>query len=75
MTNNTQNIGALPEPPHISILIRKKTVGIVAAVFDIIESAAEDRARVVVGFGAREAADKHVFRVVICLAIRAHAAP
>ncbi len=74
MTNNTQNIGVIPEPPHISILIWEKAVGIVAAVFDVIKPAAEDRARVAVWLGAREAADKHVIRVVIFRAIRTHAA-
>lgn len=38
---------AVPEPPHVPVIIREEAVGIVAAVLDVVEAAAEDgRSRV-----------------------------
>lgn len=38
---------AVPQPPHVLVIIREKTVGIVAAVLDIVKAAAVDgRSRV-----------------------------
>lgn len=74
MKITAERVIKLPEPPHVSILIRKEAVGIVAAVFDVIEPAAEDRTLVSLRFGAREGGDQHVLRVIIARAMRAHAA-
>lgn len=32
----------IPQPPHVLVLVREKTVRVVAAVLDIVESAAVD---------------------------------
>lgn len=44
----------VPQPPHVAVLVGKKTVGVVAAVLDIVESAAVDGCSRVPRSGAGE---------------------
>lgn len=62
----------LPEPPHISIFIREKAVGIITAVLDIIESTAEDSSSVTVRCGTGEALHKSPFSTAVARTYRAH---
>lgn len=62
----------LPEPPHISIFIREKAVGIITAVFHIIKSTAENSSTVTVRCGTGEALYKTPFSAIVTRAHRAH---
>lgn len=64
----------LPQPPHVSVLIREKTVGIITAIFNIIKSATVDSGSSVSRFGAGEIVHKHTVSVVVTAAFSAHAA-
>lgn len=44
----------VPQPPHVAVLVGEKTVGVVAAVLDIVESAAVDGCSRVPRSGAGE---------------------
>ncbi len=62
----------LPEPPHVSIFIREKAVGIITAVLDIIESTAENSSSVTVRCGTGEALHKTSFSTAVTRTYRAH---
>lgn len=56
MVRNSDN--TVPQPPHVPVLVGEKTVGVVAAVLDIVESAAEDGSSRVSRSGAGESIHK-----------------
>lgn len=62
----------LPQPPHVSIFIREKAVGVSAAVLQVTEPAAVECRGVTVRFRTREVLHEHVFFGVVTLAVRTH---
>ena len=63
---------SLPQPPHVSVLVGEEAVGVIAAVLQVTEAAAEKCRGVTVRPRTREALHEHVFFAVVTLAVRAH---
>lgn len=63
----------IPEPPHVSILVREKAVGIITAILDIVKSAAECRARIAPRFRTGRTIHKHIICAVVARALCTHA--
>lgn len=62
----------LPQPPHVSIFVREKAVGVSAAVLQVTEPAAVECRGVTVRFRTREVFHEHVFFGVVTFAVRTH---
>lgn len=63
---------SLPQPPHVSVLVGEEAVGVIAAVLQVAEAAAEKCRGVTVRPRTREALHEHVFFAEVTLAVRAH---
>lgn len=64
---------AVPEPPHVPVIIREEAVGIVAAVLDVVEAAAEDGRSRVPRSGAGESVHQRALGAAVGAALT-HAA-
>lgn len=64
---------AVPQPPHVPVIIREETVGIVAAVLDVIKAAAVDGRSRVSRSGAGESVHKRALGAAVAAAFT-HAA-
>lgn len=65
---------ALPEPPHVAVLVGEEAVGVIAAVLDVLEAAAEHGSGVAARPRAAEPADQHLVGVEVTAALGAHGA-
>lgn len=64
----------LPQPPHVPVLIREKTVGIITAIFNIVKSTTVDGSGSISRFRAGERVHKHPVSAVVTAAFSAHVA-
>lgn len=69
------NCSHLPQPPHVSILVREKAAGVITAVLEVTKATAEKRSGVAVRPGARESRHQHVIFAPVAIARRAHRQP
>lgn len=65
---------SLPQPPHVTVLIREKAVGVITTILHIIKSAAVDSSSGASRFGAGESVHKRPVSAVVTAAFSAHAA-
>lgn len=63
-----------PQPPHVPVLIWEKAVGVVAAVLDVVKSAAVDSVDRVSRSGTGESVHERPIVAVIAAAFGAHSA-
>lgn len=65
---------SLPQPPHVAVLVRVETVGVIAAVLDVIKPAAVNGRGGVSRPGAEESVHLRPVSVEVAAALRAHCA-
>lgn len=64
----------MPEPPHVPVLIREKTVCIITAIFNIVKSTTVDGSGSIPWFRTGERVHEHPVSAVVTAAFRAHVA-
>lgn len=64
----------LPEPPHVPVLIREKTVCIITAIFNIVKSTTVDGSGSIPWFRTGERVHEHPVSAVVTAAFSAHVA-
>lgn len=67
-------VRALPQPPHVAVLVRVEAVGVIAAVLDVIEPAAVNGGGGVSRPGAEESIHLRPVSAEVAAALRAHCA-
>lgn len=72
--NSSAQLFPLPQPPHVTVLIRVEAVGVVAAVLDVIEPAAVNGGGGVPRPGAGESVHGRPVSAGVAAALRAHSA-
>lgn len=65
---------SLPQPPHVAVLVRVETVGVIAAVLDVIEPAAVNGRGGVSRPGAKESVYLRPVSGEVAAALRTHCA-